>query len=89
MSLSIARPVLGEISSNITRGKELTPKLRGQVISIAECRYNVLYIMARFKLSRKAVRYTLDNNELRTNANSLPRPSATKSFTTLDERNIV
>jgi hypothetical protein len=89
MSLSTTRPVLGEISGNITRGKELTPKLRGQVISMAECGHNVPYIMARFKLSRKAVRYTLDNDELRTNANSLPRPGATKSFTALDERNIV
>jgi hypothetical protein len=89
MSLSTVRLVLGEISGNITRGKELTPKLRGQVISMAEYRYNVLYIIARFKLSRKAVRYTLDNDELRTDANSLPRPGATKSFTTLDKRNIV
>ena len=49
----------------------------------------VPYIMARHKLSRGAVRYTLKNSEQRTNDKTLPRPGQTKSYSALDERNIL
>jgi hypothetical protein len=56
-SMSTLRPPLGPIDGNHTRRKELTPKMLNKVCALAEDGYNVLYIMARYKLLRKAIRY--------------------------------
>ncbi|KAF4634283.1 hypothetical protein G7Y89_g3818 [Cudoniella acicularis] len=73
-----------------TRGKELTPKIRNKVCALAEDGHRVLYIMARYKLSRKAVRYTLDHEASRPETNeSIRRPGAKKTYSHLDERNIL
>jgi hypothetical protein len=73
-NISTQRTPLGELSSNIIRGKELTPKVRGKVLGMKEAGHNVPYIMRRLKLSRCAVRYTIDQDELRDDAETLPRP---------------
>jgi hypothetical protein len=88
-NISTQRTSLGELSSNIIRGKELTPKIKGKILGMRDCGHNVPYIMGRLKLSRCAVRYTIDQDELRPNAETLPRPGQTKSFSALDERNIL
>ena len=88
-NISTQRTPLGERSSNNARGPELTPDKRGRILGMYECGHNVPFIMARLKLSRYAVRYTIDQDELRNDAETLPRPGQKKSFSPLDERNIL
>jgi hypothetical protein len=59
-NISTQRTPLGERSSNNVRGPELTPEIRGKILGMHECGYNVPFIMGRLKLSRYAVRYTID-----------------------------
>jgi hypothetical protein len=88
-NISTQRTPLGELSSNIIRGKELTAKIRGKILGMHECGHNIPWIMNRLKLSRCAVRYTIDQDELRDDGETLPRPGQKKSFSPLDERNIL
>jgi hypothetical protein len=59
-SISIMRTPLGLINRNITRGKELTPKLRNKICALTENSYSIPFIIKRYKVSRGAVYYTLD-----------------------------
>jgi hypothetical protein len=59
-SMSTMRTPLGPVNRNITRGKELTPKLRNKIYALAENDHDVPFIIGRYKVSRGAVRYTLD-----------------------------
>jgi hypothetical protein len=86
--LTLRRP-LGELPLNIVRGKELTPKMRGKILGMKAARHEILFIIVRLKVSRKACKTTIDQDELRTDAHTLPRPSLKKSFTPLDKRNIL
>jgi hypothetical protein len=88
-NISTQRTPLGERSSNNVRGPELTPEKRGRMLGIYEYGHNVPYIMGRLKLSRYAVRYTIDQEELRDDAETLPCPGQKKSFSSLDKRNIL
>ena len=87
--MSTSRRPLGEIPLNVIRGKELTPKMRGEIIGMHKAGHNVPSIMKQLKQSRCAVRYTIEQDELRPDAESKPRPGQKKSFTPLDERNIL
>ena len=78
-----------ELPLNIIRGKELTPKMRGKILKMHDANYSEAYIIIRLKLSRLAVRYTIAQDELRPNGYFKPRPGQIKSFTPLDERNIL
>jgi hypothetical protein len=86
--LTLRRP-LRELPLNIVRGKELTPKMRGKILGMKAARHEILFIIVRLKVSRKACKTTIDQDELRTDAHTLPRPSLKKSFTPLDKRNIL
>jgi hypothetical protein len=88
-NISTLRTPLGELSSNITHRKELTPKMRGKILGMHECGHSVPYIMVRLKQSRGAIHSTIDNDELRNEAKTLPCPGQTKSFSPLDEQNIL
>jgi hypothetical protein len=59
-SISTIRTPLGPINGNITRGKELTPKLRNKICALAENGHDNPFIIGRYKVSQGAVRYTLD-----------------------------
>jgi hypothetical protein len=83
--MSTLRCPLGPIDGNITRGKELTPKLRNKVCALKEAGHGISYIMGCFKLSRGAVCYTLDHEASRPETNtSAPRPGAKKTYNYLD-----
>jgi hypothetical protein len=58
--MSTPRCPLGELPLNIIRGKELTPNMRGKVLGMHIAGYKVPFIMVRLKLSRWAVRYTIN-----------------------------
>ncbi|PMD41459.1 hypothetical protein L207DRAFT_380616, partial [Hyaloscypha variabilis F] len=88
-NMSTPRRPLRDLSLNIVRGKELTPEMRGKILGIYIAGHNIPYIMVRLKQSRKACRTTIEQDELRTDAHTLPRPGGKKSFTHLDERNIL
>ena len=88
--MSTLRPPLGPIDGNITRGKELSPKIRNRICALAENGHSIAYIMGRYKVSRGAVRYTIDHEASRPETNeSVLRPSAKKLYNQLDKRNIL
>lgn len=67
-------------------------KMRGKILGMHEAGHNRPYIIVRLKVSRKASRTTIesiDQDELRNDARSQPRHGVTKSFSPLDERNIL
>jgi hypothetical protein len=79
-SISTMRTPLGPINRNITRGKELTPKLYNKICALAENSHGIPFIIRRYKLSRGAVCYTLDHQASRPKTNtSAPRPGAKKT----------
>jgi hypothetical protein len=88
-NMSIQRSPLRELPLNIIRGKELTPNMRGKVLGMHLAGYKIPFIMVRLKLSHYVVRYTINQDELRNNGHTLPRSGITKSFTPLNERNIL
>jgi hypothetical protein len=61
LSILTIRTPLGPINGNITRGKELTPKLLNKICVLAENGHDIPFIMGRYKVSRGTVRYTLDH----------------------------
>jgi hypothetical protein len=64
--------------------------MRNKICALAEDSHSVPYIMARFKQSRKAIRYTIAHETSRPKTNeSKPRPGAKKTYSHLDERNIL
>jgi hypothetical protein len=52
------RTPLGLINRNITRGKELTPKLRNKICALVENGHDIPFIIGCYKISRGVVRYT-------------------------------
>jgi hypothetical protein len=84
------RTPLGPINGNITRGKELTPKLGNKICALAENSHGIPFIIRRYKVSRGAIRYTLDYQALLPETNiSVLRPGAKKTYNYLDERNLL
>jgi hypothetical protein len=66
--------------------------MRGKILGMHEAGHNRPYIIVRLKVSRKASRTTIesiDQDELRNDARFQPRAGVTKSFSPLDERNIL
>ena len=59
------RRVLGEISGNRPRGKDLTPYERGLIVRAHHFGAKEAAIMDAFSVSRKAVRGTLQNATIR------------------------
>ncbi|KAF4609463.1 hypothetical protein G7Y89_g15853 [Cudoniella acicularis] len=80
-SMSTLRRPLGLITRNNSRGKELTPKMRNKVYALSENGHSTTYIIGRYKLSRGAIRYTLENESLRPESNaSRPRPEVPDAY---------
>ncbi len=77
------------VSGNTTRERDLSPGLRQKIMGAHECGVSVPFIMKQYKLSRGAVRSTIDHDGSRTNQESCTRPGPKKSFSKLDERNIL
>jgi hypothetical protein len=83
------RTPLGSISGNRLKGCEISPYMRGQVAGKAsECR-GLRGIATDLKLDYSTVRYTLKQDELRHEGESLPRAHRKKSYTDADERNLL
>jgi hypothetical protein len=59
-SISTMRTPLGPINGNITRGKELTPKLRNKICALAESSHDIPFIIGRYKVSQGVIHYILD-----------------------------
>jgi hypothetical protein len=77
--MSTIRTPLGPINGNITRGKELIPKLRNKICALAENGHDIPFIIGRYKVSRGVIRYTLDHQASCPETNtSAPRPSTKK-----------
>ena len=72
--MSTPRRPLGELPLNIVRGKELTPNMRGKVLGMHIAGHKVPFIMVQLKLSRFAVRYTIDQDELRNDGHTQAHP---------------
>jgi hypothetical protein len=60
-SMLTMRTPLGPINRNITRGKEFMPKLRNKICALVENSHDIPFIIRRYKVSRGAIRYTLDH----------------------------
>jgi hypothetical protein len=89
-SISTMRTPLGLINRNITRGKELTPKLRNKIYALAENSHDIPFIIRRYKISRGIICYIFDYQASRPKTNtSIPRPSTKKTYNHLDKRNLL
>jgi len=80
------RTPLGSISRNRPKGCEISPYMRGQVISQAFKGAKPTEIARDLKLDRSTVNYTLHQDELRNDGHSLPRKPRRKSYTNAEER---
>jgi hypothetical protein len=75
------RTPLGLINRNITRGKELTLKLRNKICALVENGHDIPFIIGRYKVSRGAIRYTVDHQASCPETNtSAPRAGAKKTY---------
>ena len=83
------RTPLGSISGNRLKGCEISPYMRGQVAGKASEGRGLRGIATDLKLDYSTVRYTLKQDELRHEGESLPRAHRKKSYTDADERNLL
>jgi hypothetical protein len=83
------RTVLGSISGNRQKGQEISPYMRGQVQGQAFKGAKPAEIAADLNLTRSTVNYTLQQDELRNNGESLPRKPRGKSYTDAEERLLI
>jgi hypothetical protein len=77
------------ISINRTQGGHFTPRSRTRIVERYNCGYTPAAIATGFNLLDSAVRYTIDQSQYRNNNDSLPRTPRLKSYSHLDERNIL
>ena len=75
------RTLLGSISSNSRRKKELTPYMRGKIVGKASEGAKTTTIARKLKIPRKTIEYTLRQDELRDDGKSLLRKPRGKSYT--------
>ena len=54
------RTALGAIDGNRSRGKDISPYIRGKIVGMADSGSSVSEIQARHRVSRKAVRGQID-----------------------------
>jgi hypothetical protein len=83
------RTPLGSISGNRRKGQEISPYMRGQVKGQASKGAKVAEIAINLKLTRSTILYTLKQDELRNNGESLPRKPRGKSYTNAEERLLI
>jgi Transposase/DDE superfamily endonuclease len=80
------RTPLGSISGNRPKGSEISPYMRGQIKGQADCGASHSSIAKDLKVLKSTVQYTLRQDELRNNGQSLPRKPRGKSYTDSEER---
>ena len=87
--MSRRRSPLAPISGNQRRGPDLSPYLRGKIVTLKECGVTTSAIAKRLSLPRSTIQSTLDLDELRNNGESQPRIGRPLSYTPSDERRIL
>jgi hypothetical protein len=80
------RTPLRAIDSNQTRGKELSPYIRGKNVSIADQGASVSEIQAQFQVSRQAVRGSITQDFQRPEGELAPCSGRHSTYTIQDER---
>jgi transcriptional antiterminator len=83
------RTVLGSISRNRQKGQDINPYIHGQVTGQAFKGAKNAQIAKDLNLSNNTIRYTLQQDELRANGESLPRKPRGKSYTDAEERLLI
>jgi hypothetical protein len=84
--MPLQRTPLGSISGNRPRGLEISPYIRGQIKGQANRGATQASIAKDLNLVKSIVQYTLQQDELRNNGQSLPRKPRGKSYTDSEER---
>jgi IS30 family transposase len=87
--MTTPRRVLGPISGNIQKRKELSLYVRGKIIGARLANAMPAQILQQLNLHDSTIRTTIRRNLLRNNGESQPRPSQPKSYTDQDVRNLV
>jgi transposase len=80
------RTPLRAINSNRTRGKDLSPYVRGKIVSMAEQGASVSEIQAQFQVSRQAVRGSIAQDPQRLKGMLAPHSGRPSTYTIRDER---
>jgi hypothetical protein len=80
------RTVLGSIDPNRTRGKDLSPYLRGKLIGAANAGQSHTSIQAEYGVSRKALRGTIAQDYTRPEGLSAKKPGCPSTYSIRDER---
>ena len=80
------RTVLGTIDGNRTRGKDITPYMRGKIVGAANDGASPAEIQARYGVSRGAVRGSIAQDAARPEGESQPRSGCPATYTDRDER---
>jgi hypothetical protein len=83
------RTVLSSISRNRQKGQEISPYIRGQVQGQAFKGAKPAEIVTDLNLTRNIINYTLQQDELRNNGESLSRKLRGKSYTDAEERLLI
>jgi len=80
------RRPLGSISGNRPKGSNISPYMRGRVKGQADRGASQAQIAKKLKLHKSTVGYTLKQDELRNEGQSLPQKPRGKSYTDAEER---
>jgi hypothetical protein len=80
------RTPLRAIDSNRTRGKDITPYMRGKIVGAANNGALPAEIQVQFSVSRGAVRGSITQDTARPNGESAPRSGCPSVYTVRDER---
>jgi hypothetical protein len=80
------RTPLRAIDGNGTRGKDITPYMRGKIIGAANNGASPAKIQARYRVSRGAVRGSIAQDFTRPEGESRPRSGCSPTYTDRDKR---
>ena len=80
------RTVLGSIDPNRTRGKDLSPYLRGKLIGAANAGQSHSSIQAEYGVSRSAIRGSIAQDHTRPEGFSAKKPGCPATYSIRDER---
>jgi len=87
--MTTPRRVLGPISGNIQKRKELSPYVRGKIIGARLASATPTQMSQQLNLHDSTIRTTIKRDPLRNNGESQPRPGQPKTYTDRDVRNLV
>jgi hypothetical protein len=84
------RQPMTPISGNRVKNGHLSPSTRTRIVERYNCGFTPTAIALGFNLLDSTVRYTIQQSQLRNDKNhSLPRTPRKKSYTYVEERNIL